>query len=70
MFLASPVIARRDPYTVLSLRISPTFVPYGFLEQKTIWAVCARTALLVYKEQKTLFKEPLKGDDNAKQFLP
>lgn len=55
---------------MLSLQISPTFIPYSFLEQKSLWAVRVHPALLVYKEQKTLFKEPLKGDDNAKQSLP
>lgn len=56
---------------LLSLGILPTFVPCCFLKQKAVWAARAYTALLVYKEEKKeLFKDPLKGDQDAKQFLP
>jgi len=63
-------LQRVDPYTSLSIGILPTFVPCGFLKQGAIWAACEYTALLVYKEKKTLFKDPLKGDQDAKLFLP
>lgn len=55
---------------MLSLGISPTFVPFVSLKQKAIWAACAYAALLADKEKKTMFKDPLKGDRGAKQFLP
>lgn len=46
------------------------FVPCGFLEPNAIWAARAYAALLANKQRKMTPKDPLKGDQDAKKFLP